>query len=101
MNYFYVPEATARFYGGYITSLQNAVEYILAQIEIISRNCFEKLKRDPIENVKYRIKSPESMAEKLLDHGLEVTAENAVKKVYDAAGVRIITSFLEDVDTVV
>ena len=34
-------------------------------------------------------------------HGYDVNAENAVRCVHDAAGVRVITSFLEDVDIVV
>ena len=100
MNYFIISDDVAEFYGGYITPLQNAIEYIINQTQIISKKCIDNFGRDPIENIKYRIKSPESMSEKLLQHGCEVTAENAVSKVYDAAGVRIITSFLEDVELV-
>lgn len=92
---------TQEFYGEYMEPLSAAAEYVLAQTEAISEFCVEHSGRDPIESVKARIKSPDSMAEKLIKHGCEVSAENAVTKVYDAAGVRIVTSFLEDVDTIV
>lgn len=88
------------FYGGYLYYLESAVEYIVAQTESISKRCLEQCGRDPIESVRFRIKSPESMSEKLIKRGAKVNAENAVSVVYDAAGVRIITSFLEDVELV-
>lgn len=100
MNYFIVPDDTAEFYGEYLTPLENAAAYIIEQTEIISQKCLDRFGRNPIENIKSRIKSPESMAEKLLRHGCDVNAENAVRCVHDAAGVRIVTSFLEDVETV-
>ena len=100
MNQLVVSHDTGKFYGDYLYYLNNAVEYVLAQTQKISEKCLEKNGRDPIENVKFRIKKPESMAEKLKNHGFDVTTHNAVSKVYDAAGVRIVTSFLEDVEIV-
>lgn len=100
MNNVLVSEGSEKFYGEYFLELKGAVEYVLAQIQQISESCVSENGRDPIENVKYRIKSPESMAEKLRKHGYEVNAENAVFKVFDAAGVRIVTSFLEDIEVV-
>ena len=47
-----------------------------------------------------RIKSPESMKQKLLKKGEEPNAENAVSKVNDAVGVRVITSFVDDIHKV-
>ena len=44
-----------------------------------------------------RIKSPESMKQKLLKKGEEPNAENAVSKVNDAVGIRVITSFVDDI----
>ncbi len=100
MNQIAVSQDAGEFYGDYLYYLNGAVEYVLAQTQKISERCIEKNGRDPIENVKYRIKSPDSMTEKLKKHGLEINAKNAVSKVYDAAGVRIVTSFLEDVEAV-
>ena len=44
-----------------------------------------------------RIKSPESMKQKLLKKGEELNTENAVSKVNDAVGIRVITSFVDDI----
>ena len=44
-----------------------------------------------------RITSPESMKQKLLKKGEEPNAENAVSKVNDAVGIRVITSFVDDI----
>ena len=101
MNCFIVSDDVAEFYGEYLISLQNAIDYIINQTHNIGCKCLEEFGRNPIENIRYRIKSPESMSEKLLSHGYDVNAENAVKRVHDAAGVRVITSFLDDVDVVV
>ena len=43
------------------------------------------------------IKSPESMKQKLLKKGEEPNTENAVSKVNDAVGIRVITSFVDDI----
>ena len=101
MDYLNITQSYADFYGEYITPLTNAVEYVLAQTKIIAEQRQSEIGINPVENVKYRIKSPASMTDKLRSHGLEVNADNAVHGVYDAAGVRIITSFLEDIEIMV
>nr|WP_125665726.1 GTP pyrophosphokinase family protein [Paenibacillus baekrokdamisoli] len=55
---------------------------------------------NPIEHVKTRIKSPESIVEKLKRKGLEVSKENAAAHIRDIAGVRVICSFSTDVYSV-
>ena len=52
---------------------------------------------NPIEHVKTRIKTPESIVEKLQRKGLEVSKENAAAHIRDIAGVRVICSFSTDV----
>ncbi len=51
---------------------------------------------NPIEHMKSRIKTPESILEKLQRKGLPVTAEGA-GKLTDIAGIRVVCSFLSDV----
>jgi len=59
---------------------------------------FNKLQsHNPIEHVKERMKSPESMAEKLNRLGHEITAENARQHLRDIAGLRCICSFTKDI----
>jgi putative GTP pyrophosphokinase len=52
---------------------------------------------NPIEHVKSRIKSPESIAEKLHKSNLDITADNARKRVTDIAGLRCICSYARDI----
>ncbi|MBF0705728.1 GTP pyrophosphokinase [Guptibacillus hwajinpoensis] len=52
---------------------------------------------NPIEHVKSRIKSPESIMAKLERKGLEVTTENVKKHINDIAGVRVTCSFTNDI----
>jgi putative GTP pyrophosphokinase len=52
---------------------------------------------NPIEHIKSRVKSLQSIAQKLARRGLEVTVENAKNNIFDIAGVRIICSFTSDI----
>ncbi len=52
---------------------------------------------NPIEHIKSRIKTPESIKDKLLRKGYDISLENARDHIYDIAGIRIITSFNSDI----
>lgn len=53
--------------------------------------------RNPIETIKVRLKSPDSIGDKLYRKGLTPTTENIEKNIFDIAGVRVICSFPEDI----
>ncbi|MCI1930642.1 MAG: GTP pyrophosphokinase family protein [Clostridia bacterium] len=89
------------FYGESLILLEGAITEVITRIDIIRRYIKIKGFRDPIEHVKTRIKSEESMKEKLIRKGLAPTCENAVTKVYDAAGIRVICTFVDDVYRIV
>ena len=89
------------FYEDSIVLLEGAIEDITSKLNIIRKYKKVKEKRDPIEYVVTRIKSEKSMKEKLKRKGYEVTLESALTKVYDAAGMRIICAYIDDVYTVV
>ena len=52
---------------------------------------------NPIEHIKARIKTPESIVKKLKRYGQESTIDNMVKYINDIAGIRIICSFNQDI----
>jgi len=89
------------FYGNSIILLEAALTKTLAKIDIIRK--YEKVKgnSDPVSYITSRIKSEESMKEKLQRKGMKVTLDNALKKVFDAVGVRIICPYISDVYKVV
>ena len=53
--------------------------------------------RNPIETIKTRLKSPESILEKLTRKGLPLTVESIEENLNDIAGVRVICSFPSDI----
>ncbi len=53
--------------------------------------------RNPIETIKTRIKSPESLAEKMVRKKLPFTFDAVMENISDVAGLRVICSFPEDI----
>ena len=89
------------FYEKSIVELEAVITEIIARLDVIRKYRKINNDRDPIEYIKSRIKSEESMKEKLKRKGLEVNLENALTKIYDAAGIRIICTFADDVYDIV
>lgn len=88
------------FYEDSIVLLEGAISNITTKLDMIRKYKVVKGDRDPIEYIVTRVKSEESMKEKLKRKKLEVTLDNALTKIYDAAGVRIICAYIDDVYTV-
>ena len=89
------------FYKDSIVLLEGAISEITAKLDIIRKYKLVHNDRDPIEYIKTRVKSEDSMKDKLKRKKLKVTLENALTKIYDAAGIRIICSYIDDVYEVV
>ena len=53
--------------------------------------------RNPFESIKSRLKTPESIYEKLERKGYPATVENIREQLMDVAGVRVICSFPDDI----
>ena len=70
-----------------------ALKEINTKIEILNDEFQHVHHYTPIEHIKSRIKTPESIVKKLKKNGYEVNVKNMVKHVRDIAGVRIICSF--------
>ena len=85
------------FYQDSIVLLEGAISNITTKLDMIRKYKVVKGDRDPIEYIVTRVKSEDSMKEKLRRKKLEVTLENALTKIYDAAGVRIICAYIDDV----
>ena len=76
---------------------RSALKKMDTKIDILNEEFQIRMKTNPIEHVKSRIKSPESIVKKLRRHGYEDTVENMVRYVNDIAGIRIICSFTSDI----
>lgn len=53
--------------------------------------------RNPIDNIQSRLKSPESIRDKLLRKNLPFTLEAIEEHLFDIAGIRIVCSFIDDI----
>ncbi len=74
-----------------------ALKLITTRIEILNEELQEEHRYNPIEHIKGRIKTPESIVKKLKRHGVESTLENMIAYCNDIAGIRIICSFTSDI----
>lgn len=74
-----------------------ALKQMETKMEILNEEFRHINRYNPIEHVKARIKSPESIVKKLKRKGLDSTIENMVNHVDDIAGIRIICSFTSDI----
>ncbi len=74
-----------------------ALRQVQTKMEILNEEFQHVHQYNPIEHIKARIKTPESIVKKLRRHGLESTIENMVNEINDIAGVRIICSFTSDI----
>ncbi len=85
------------FYNQANIYLETAIEQVLLRINL-QRKVFNRHNgRDFIDHYKSRIKSLESMKAKLQKQNLDFTLDNALGKIQDAAGIRIICPFIDDV----
>ena len=75
----------------------SALKEINTKLEILNDEFQHVHRYNPIEHIKSRIKSPESIVKKLRHRGYESTIENMVKYVNDIAGIRVICSFTSDI----
>ena len=74
-----------------------ALKEVGTKLDILNDEFKHVHKYNPIEHIKTRIKTPESIVKKLRKNGHETSIENMVKYVNDIAGVRIICSFTSDI----
>ena len=74
-------------------------EILLTKLNIVFEDFKNFQSNNPIENIRSRIKAPESIAQKLFDENLDLTSDNARKHVKDIAGIRIICTFAKDIHT--
>ena len=74
-----------------------ALKEVNTKIEILNDEFLHIHNYNPIEHVKSRIKSPESIVKKLRRHGHEVTIESMQQHLNDIAGIRLVCSFTSDI----
>ena len=80
-----------------LTCYQCAIMEVETKFRVLNEEFSLHSDRNPIESIKTRLKTIESIAEKLTRRGLPLTTESIANELNDVAGVRVICSFPEDV----
>ncbi len=80
--------------------LESAIEQVLLRIELQRKIFINANGRDCIDHCKSRVKSFDSLVNKLKKNDLDITLNNTIYKIRDAAGIRIVCPFIDDVYTV-
>ena len=75
----------------------SALKQISTKLEILNDEFQHVHRYNPIEHIKSRIKTSESIVKKLKRHGYESTIQNMIQYVNDIAGIRVICSFTSDI----
>ena len=75
----------------------SALKEVRTKVEILNDEFQQVHQYNPIEYIKSRIKTPESIVKKLKRYGYESSIDNMVSYVNDIAGIRIVCSFTSDI----
>ena len=79
---------------------ESAIKQIETKLDILNKEHKVTGNRNPIDTVKSRIKSADSIARKLEKKNLPVNFENMINNLNDVAGVRVICPYISDIYTV-
>lgn len=75
----------------------SAIKKVRTKVEILNDEFQQVHQYNPIEYIKTRTKSPESIVKKLKKNGHEVSIPSMIEHCNDIAGVRIVCSFTSDI----
>ncbi len=76
---------------------QSAIMEVETRLKSLNAEFSQEYNRNPFESIKSRLKTPESIYEKLERKGYPATVENIREQLMDVAGVRVICSFPDDI----
>ncbi|NLO85043.1 MAG: GTP pyrophosphokinase family protein [Clostridiales bacterium] len=79
---------------------QAALMEVRTKLEILDDEFEIRYSRNPIHHMESRIKSPQSIAEKLLRKELPITPNSAMDNLNDIAGIRVVCAYLNDIYTI-
>lgn len=80
-----------------MTYYKCAIMEVETKFKVLNEEFSLEYDRNPIESIKSRIKSVESLAKKVRKKNIPLTVEAIEENIYDVAGVRIVCSFSEDI----
>lgn len=79
---------------------ESAIREVKTKLEILDSEFRTKFSYNPIHHIEDRLKSPQSIMEKLRRKGVPFNVDAARENLNDIAGVRVICNYIEDIYTV-
>lgn len=76
-----------------------ALMEVETKFKVLNEKLSLEYDRNPIETIKTRLKSIDSITNKLRDRNLTMTVENIENNIFDVAGIRVICGFPSDIYT--
>jgi putative GTP pyrophosphokinase len=76
---------------------RSAIKEVKTKLDILDDELRIRRKRNPIEYMKSRVKTPTSIMDKLQRRGFEMSIESAKENLNDIAGIRVVCSFVGDI----
>ncbi|HKM32246.1 MAG TPA: GTP pyrophosphokinase family protein [Oscillospiraceae bacterium] len=74
-----------------------AIKEVRTKLEILDDEFKVRYDHNPIHHMEYRLKSPESIYQKLKKRNLDINLESIRNNLTDIAGVRLICNYIEDI----
>lgn len=74
-----------------------AIMEVETKLKVLNEEFSQEFNRNPFESIKSRLKSAESIYEKLYRKGYSATVQNIEEQLDDVAGIRVICSFPDDI----
>lgn len=79
---------------------QSALREVRTKLEILDDEFQTRYSRNPIHHMESRIKSPQSILQKLSRKQLPTTPDSAMENLRDIAGIRVVCAYLNDIYTI-
>lgn len=76
---------------------RSALKVAMTQMEILDEEFASLYDHTPIHHIEYRVKTMDSIAQKLKVRGYELTVDNIYAHIQDVAGIRVICNYLDDI----
>ena len=98
-----IPQALREMAEGYVAMkcrYQSALREVRTKLEILDDEFQMRHSRNPIHHMESRIKSPQSIAQKLRRKGLSVSCEAAMDNLNAIAGIRVVCAYPNETYTI-
>ena len=84
-------------YNRLMTYYRCAIMEVETKFKVLNEQFSLRYDENPIEAIKSRLKSPDSIMKKMRKKNIPMTTEGIEENIFDIAGIRIICSFKEDI----